>query len=56
MASANDFTGHQMQEELTFWVDKGVIQKDAKGNVYPNRAVTRGEFASYLARSLELPA
>src|SRR5699024_2280701 len=28
---------------------------DAKGNVYPNRAVTRGEFASYLARSLELP-
>ena len=56
VASANDFTGHQMQQELTFWVDKGVIQKDAKGNVYPNRAVTRGEFASYLARSLELPA
>ncbi|ARK25459.1 hypothetical protein SporoP37_12855 [Sporosarcina sp. P37] len=55
-ANANDFTGHQMQEELKFWVNKGVIQTDAKGNVYPNRAVTRGEFASYLARSLDLPA
>lgn len=44
-----------MKEELTFWVNKGVIQTDAKGNVYPNRAVTRGEFASYLARSLSLP-
>ena len=56
VASANDFTGHQMQQELTFWVDKGVIQTDTKGKVYPNRAVTRSEFASYLARSLDLPA
>ncbi|PIC64446.1 benzene 1,2-dioxygenase [Sporosarcina sp. P13] len=55
VASANDFSGHQMKEELTFWVNKGVIQTDAKGNVYPNRAITRGEFASYLARSLALP-
>lgn len=56
VASANDFTGHQMQQELTFWVNKGVIQTDAKGKVHPNRAVTRSEFASYLARSLDLPA
>lgn len=55
-ASANDYKGHQMQNELTYWVEKGVIQTDAKGNVYPNRAVTRGEFASYLTRSLKLPA
>ena len=56
VASANDYKGHQMKEELSYWVNKGVIQTDAKGNVSPDRAVTRGEFASYLARSLELPA
>ncbi|MDV6379040.1 S-layer homology domain-containing protein [Sporosarcina sp. GW1-11] len=55
IASANDFNNHQMKEELSYWVNKGVIQTDAKGNVYPNRAVTRGEFASYLTRSLALP-
>ncbi|GKV64933.1 MULTISPECIES: S-layer homology domain-containing protein [unclassified Sporosarcina] len=55
VASANDFKDHQMAEELSYWVGKGVIQTDAKGNVSPDRAVTRGEFASYLARSLELP-
>lgn len=55
VASANDFSTHQMRTELSFWVNKGVIQPNAKGNVYPNRAVTRGEFASYLARSLALP-
>lgn len=52
---ANDISNHQMKTELTYWADKGVILPDSKGNYNPNRDVTRGEFASYIARALELP-
>lgn len=52
---ASDISNHQMVTELTFWANKNVILPDAKGNYNPNRAVTRGEFASYIARALELP-
>ena len=53
---ASDVNGHQMESELNYWIAKGVIQADAKGKFNPNKAVTRGEFASYIARALELPA
>ncbi|MEL4024061.1 S-layer homology domain-containing protein [Lysinibacillus endophyticus] len=52
---ANDISNHQMKFELTYFAEKGVILPDAKGNFNPNSAVTRGEFASYIARALELP-
>ncbi|MEK5039807.1 S-layer homology domain-containing protein [Sporosarcina sp. FSL K6-3457] len=52
---ASDVDGHQMETELNYWIAKGVIQADAKGKFNPNKAVTRGEFASYIARALELP-
>lgn len=51
---ANDISNHQMKTELTYWADKDVILPDSKGNYNPNREVTRGEFASYIARALEL--
>lgn len=52
---ASDIKGHQMQSELEYWIAKGVIRADSKGNYNPNKAVTRGEFASYISRALELP-
>lgn len=52
---ANDIKDHQMVNELTYWSNLNVIRPDSKGNFYPNRAVTRGEFASYITRALELP-
>ncbi|MFS0575624.1 S-layer homology domain-containing protein [Sporosarcina sp. 179-K 3D1 HS] len=52
---ASDINGHQMQSELEYWIAKGVIRADSKGNYRPNKAVTRGEFASYIARALDLP-
>lgn len=55
-AHANDIKEHQMVNELTYWADLNVIRPDAKGNFYPQRAVTRGEFASYIVRALNLPA
>ncbi|MFS0688603.1 S-layer homology domain-containing protein [Sporosarcina sp. 179-K 8C2 HS] len=50
---ASTVSGHQMETELNYWIQKKVIRTDSKLN--PNKAVTRGEFASYLARALELP-
>lgn len=55
VAQASDIKGHQMESELNYWIQKGVIKPDAKGNYNPNKAVTRGEFASYLSRALNLP-
>ncbi|MEG0385488.1 MAG: S-layer homology domain-containing protein, partial [Solibacillus sp.] len=52
---ANDIQGHLMVHELTYWANLDVIRPDAKGNYNPNRAVTRGEFASYITRALNLP-
>lgn len=54
-AQASDIKGHQMESDLNYWIGKNVIRADAKGNYNPNRAVTRGEFASYIARALKLP-
>ena len=54
-AQASDIKGHQMESDLNYWIEKGVIKADAKGNYNPNKAVTRGEFASYIARALKLP-
>ena len=54
-AQASDIKGHQMESDLNYWIEKDVIRADAKGNYNPNRAVTRGEFASYIARALDLP-
>lgn len=52
---ANDIDGHPLAEGLNYWANLNVIRPDAKGNYNPNRAVTRGEFASYLTRALDLP-
>lgn len=53
---ASDITGHQMVNELTYWSNLNVIRPDAKGKYNPSRAVTRGEFASYITRALNLSA
>lgn len=45
-----------MFNEITYWSNLNVIRPDEKGNFYPNRAVTRGEFAAYISRALNLPA
>ena len=52
---ASDITNHQMASELTYWANKKVILPDAKGNYNPDKKVTRGEFASYITRALNLP-
>lgn len=53
---ANDIKNHPLSHGISYWADLNVIRPDAKGNFNPNRAITRGEFASYLTRALDLPA
>lgn len=53
---ASDIDNHQMVTELTHWANLGVILPDKNGNYNPNRPVTRGEFAAYITRALNLPA
>lgn len=53
--NAEDISTHPMAMELNYWINLNVIQTDANGKYNPNAAVTRGEFASYIARALQLP-
>ena len=54
-ASADDITGSYHEKSLRYLILKGALTADASGNYYPNKMVTRAEFAHYLAMTLELP-
>ena len=45
-ALTDDYTGHWAGETLAKWVDLGFLKADAKGNLQPNEAITRGRFMS----------
>lgn len=53
-AYADELTGHGHEEGLRYLIIKDALLKDANGNYNPNNTVTRGEFAFYLSKSLEL--
>ena len=55
-ASANQFKGNTHEQSLNYLVENDILQPDKDGKFYPYRAVTRGEFATYIARLLDLPA
>ncbi|MEY9980558.1 S-layer homology domain-containing protein [Lysinibacillus sp. RC79] len=54
LASADELTGHSHEQGLRYLISKSALVKDAKGSYRPNDNVTRGEFASYLAKSMNL--
>lgn len=56
LASADELTGHSHEKGLRYLISKNALVKDAKGSYRPNDNVTRGEFASYLAKSMDLEA
>ncbi|MGE7672134.1 S-layer homology domain-containing protein [Lysinibacillus sp. NPDC094403] len=56
LASADELTGHSHEKGLRYLISKNALVKDAKGSYRPNDNVTRGEFASYLAKSMNLEA
>lgn len=53
-ASFNDLNGGSHEQAILNMVEKGVMKGDGTGNIYPNRSVTRGQFALMLYRALDL--
>ena len=52
--SANEITGHVHENGLRYLIEKNALEKDSKGSYNPSKTVTRGEFAAYTARVLNL--
>ncbi|GLC87855.1 S-layer homology domain-containing protein [Lysinibacillus piscis] len=52
---ADELTGHTHEQGLRYLISKNALMQDVKGSYRPGDNVTRGEFASYLAKSLALP-
>ncbi|MBC6971603.1 S-layer homology domain-containing protein [Bacillus sp. Xin] len=51
----DDITGGWYEKDIRELAAKGIMQGDGKGSYWPNRVVTRGEFATLISRSLQLP-
>lgn len=56
IASADEISGHTHENGLRYLISKNALVKDTSGSYRPNNNVTRGEFASYLAKALNLEA
>ncbi|MEB2282824.1 S-layer homology domain-containing protein [Lysinibacillus xylanilyticus] len=56
LASADELTGHSHEQGLRYLISKNALVKDAKGSYRPDDNVTRGEFASYLTKAMNLEA
>ncbi|MCM3389122.1 S-layer homology domain-containing protein [Ureibacillus chungkukjangi] len=52
-SSANDIDEHWAEPYFTYLIQNNIVTPE-NGNYYPDRSVTRAEFASFIARSLKL--
>jgi beta-N-acetylglucosaminidase len=53
-ASAEDNSSYWGSEYLTYAVEHGLLKGDEKGNLHPEKNISRAEFATILVRALEL--
>jgi len=53
-AYADELSGHMHESGLRYLISKEALLKDANGSYRPNDTVTRGEFATYIAKALDL--
>ncbi|UNT71655.1 N-acetylmuramoyl-L-alanine amidase (plasmid) [Bacillus sp. N447-1] len=51
----DDITGGWYEQDIRELAAKGIMIGDGKGLYWPNRLVTRGEFATLISRALKLP-
>lgn len=51
---ADELSGHMHENGLRYLIQKDALLKDANGSYRPNATVTRGEFATYIAKALNL--
>jgi len=54
MAYADELSGHMHESGLRYLISKDALLQDANGSYRPNDTVTRGEFATYIAKALKL--
>jgi len=54
MAYADELSGHMHVDGLRYLISKDALLQDANGSYRPNDTVTRGEFATYIAKALDL--
>jgi beta-N-acetylglucosaminidase len=54
-AAGDDITGISLEKEMRAMIEKGILQGKGEGVYEPNLDVTRGQFATFITRSLDLP-
>ena len=54
VANADELSGHAHENGLRYLISKNALVEDANGSYNANNNVTRGEFASYLSKVLNL--
>lgn len=54
LAYADELSGHMHESGLRYLISKEALLKDANGSYRPNATITRGEFATYIAKALDL--
>lgn len=52
---AEDISGHWAHHSMSYLIEHDIMQGDEQGRYLPNAVVTRAQFATFLARALELP-
>lgn len=55
-AATDDITGITLEKEMRAMIDQGVLEGFGAGIYKPSLDVTRGQFATFMARALKLPA
>jgi hypothetical protein len=51
---STDFKGHWAESDILAMMEKKVVNLPEEGKFYPNREITRAEFAAYVVRTLGL--
>jgi beta-N-acetylglucosaminidase len=54
-AAQDDITGIALESEMRAMIEQGILKGKGEGLYEPNLDVTRGQFATFIARALKLP-
>ncbi|WP_186667847.1 glucosaminidase domain-containing protein [Sporosarcina sp. BP05] len=55
VSHADELTGLTLEKEMRAMMELGIVKGHSDGKVYPKADVSRGDFAAFLARTMDLP-
>ena len=55
LAAEDDITGITLEQEMRDLIQLGIMEGYSEGEYRPEEDVTRGQFAAFITRALELP-